>query len=771
MNIKNLLEANKRKKRKNKLNISYTTGDIGLNIDHFNKCMGTFCPEDSETKEEPSFSIEDIGSEFIGNSESSISDSSGGEGGLSEEILREAKRIIKRYYIRPQNIFCSNKTDILKTLAEIGNANCSVYSLKNLEDHDDVHKLTNSDIIYYYDNNVLYDKNHIQVLDYDLSVKNEEERKNFGTNTDSIADSTFRKEYDDRLTDRTLDLAESYLNSPNFNSSWYLLAMPEERISYYKTEQTASSVFDKIIELIKQDPLKYNPNYVLYLQEFDSNKDTYKVVKTFKLQDLLKTLLNSTVSTESTETEISNNSANEAIPNINNTEEIYKENNSMMWDSFSDSMMLDYDNNLTEAILTPFKANAEAKVNSEAEREFNNQTLPMLKKLKGITLRSTNIYWDYYNNRAERNSSFRIDAIFVGKDTGKIRLASIRRDGTKEYLYLEDVIKHNNSHNKLKSEKRTIYNGHFWKEDQNKDFYNIIYPWLELRKKAIKDLNDDTIQQRSTERTIKRREDKLNISYKAIEGLSPKEFTEIAVWLVEHTTNITFKIPKIDDDLSKLDTSNMSLEKADRARDKIEKKFSMLDQEFKRQMPHARLDKDYSYRYTSEESDNTYDLWNISGKISFNTKIENAPIEVITLMEKARDIALRKGFKIKDIEKVKQDNYLTNYYFCLMVLKMFDYDFEFYNNYNNLVINRSPENGSQEENPFNQEFEPVDVFGDPIKETLTESEHAVCCICGESIEGYGNNPQPIKDSGKCCDACNLKFVIPARLEQNSMSEE
>ena len=28
--------------------------------------------------------------------------------------------------------------------------------------------------------------------------------------------------------------------------------------------------------------------------------------------------------------------------------------------------------------------------------------------------------------------------------------------------------------------------------------------------------------------------------------------------------------------------------------------------------------------------------------------------------------------------------------------------------------------------------------------------------------GYGNNPEPVKFSGSCCDTCNGKYVIPAR---------
>ena len=43
-------------------------------------------------------------------------------------------------------------------------------------------------------------------------------------------------------------------------------------------------------------------------------------------------------------------------------------------------------------------------------------------------------------------------------------------------------------------------------------------------------------------------------------------------------------------------------------------------------------------------------------------------------------------------------------------------------------------------------------------------EHT-CCICGKRFAGYGNNPNPIKEEGKCCDECNEKVVIPARVEQ------
>lgn len=43
----------------------------------------------------------------------------------------------------------------------------------------------------------------------------------------------------------------------------------------------------------------------------------------------------------------------------------------------------------------------------------------------------------------------------------------------------------------------------------------------------------------------------------------------------------------------------------------------------------------------------------------------------------------------------------------------------------------------------------------------------ICCICGETFTGYGNNPYPVvKDkNARCCDDCNISVVIPARLEE------
>ena len=40
----------------------------------------------------------------------------------------------------------------------------------------------------------------------------------------------------------------------------------------------------------------------------------------------------------------------------------------------------------------------------------------------------------------------------------------------------------------------------------------------------------------------------------------------------------------------------------------------------------------------------------------------------------------------------------------------------------------------------------------------------ICVICKRIKPGFGNNPYPIKNSGRCCNNCNFT-VIKARLQE------
>ena len=191
----NLEEKKKRRAKKRKYDsVSYLTGDIGLNIDFFNKRMGTAV--DKLTN--------------VATPDGTAESENASENSTESGALCESKRYVRRYYIRPQNIFCSNKAEILKALIELDDSNCSVYTLNNLGDEKDVSKLMSSDIIYYYDDGILYDKNRVKVMDYDLSIKKEENRRHFA-NVDKAPEKEFKNAYEDRMTDAT-ELEESFFN-------------------------------------------------------------------------------------------------------------------------------------------------------------------------------------------------------------------------------------------------------------------------------------------------------------------------------------------------------------------------------------------------------------------------------------------------------------------------------------------------------------------------------------------------------------------------------
>ena len=55
-------------------------------------------------------------------------------------------------------------------------------------------------------------------------------------------------------------------------------------------------------------------------------------------------------------------------------------------------------------------------------------------------------------------------------------------------------------------------------------------------------------------------------------------------------------------------------------------------------------------------------------------------------------------------------------------------------------------------------WEMIDAF------YLPDEKYGKCCICkGWLSNEWGNNPQPIKKRGKCCEKCNHDKVLPARM--------
>lgn len=185
--------------------VRHTNGYLAFNDAMFNKMHGT----------------DNLGGGACGGdcgSDAGCGDSGSGEcgGGMAESMikLKEAKREVRRYYLKPQSIWCANKAEVLKALIDIGTNDCVIYTLANLVDNDDVQKLSDRDVIYYYEDGILYDKNHVRVMDYDLVIKHEENRPKLA---DNASDATFRAAYEDRITDQTVveDLNKEEGNNMN----------------------------------------------------------------------------------------------------------------------------------------------------------------------------------------------------------------------------------------------------------------------------------------------------------------------------------------------------------------------------------------------------------------------------------------------------------------------------------------------------------------------------------------------------------------------------
>ena len=58
------------------------------------------------------------------------------------------------------------------------------------------------------------------------------------------------------------------------------------------------------------------------------------------------------------------------------------------------------------------------------------------------------------------------------------------------------------------------------------------------------------------------------------------------------------------------------------------------------------------------------------------------------------------------------------------------------------------------------------------EKTSVANEKLKCCICGEPIDDWGNNPYPIAKLEpfkiECCGTCNRLYVLPIRYDLNSL---
>ena len=72
----------------------------------------------------------------------------------------------------------------------------------------------------------------------------------------------------------------------------------------------------------------------------------------------------------------------------------------------------------------------------------------------------------------------------------------------------------------------------------------------------------------------------------------------------------------------------------------------------------------------------------------------------------------------------------------------------------------------------NIEVHNVQVITNPkYGQETTDGDIWRCVICDEYFTGFGNNPEPVKNYGDCCNSCNTNKVIPARVKQIITNQE
>ena len=195
-----LIEMQKKKKNCGAMGI-YANPAAGIKF--FNKGIGNDNNNPSTYEAQQAAAGENASSADVGASGEGgvgLGESKKFSGGHSKEKFRPDMntRYVRRYFIRPQNIFCSNKEDVLNALIEFEDQDMTIYTMNNLPDgNKDTTKLTDDDVIYFYEDGILMDKNGVKILPL-IKIRDEENRDEVDIKTAS--DKTLKQVYADRVT-------------------------------------------------------------------------------------------------------------------------------------------------------------------------------------------------------------------------------------------------------------------------------------------------------------------------------------------------------------------------------------------------------------------------------------------------------------------------------------------------------------------------------------------------------------------------------------------
>ena len=377
----------------------------------------------------------------------------------------------------------------------------------------------------------------------------------------------------------------------------------------------------------------------------------------------------------------------------------------------------------------------------EKRKEFNSLWVT---KFKDILLNDS--LYHYGEARPGRYgwtrsySSYKVEKVFVGVKTGKLIIQATDIKNT-EVKFSIDTLRNSFGPHGTKKEHWELYK--FGSTEKLLALLNEYNAEYDLAAKGANYVN------RAEQHAEEKLEDQVNTGRTIAEN---GKTDNIVDWVKDHITNLVFKLP----------TTN----RAPDAPKSLGARLAKIQAGLERRYPGITKSKHFELEdKPSEKEIPYYSFWGLVALTTFDEPYENFPEELVKMVKDAKDISRQRGKKDNQVTDAKStDKTINNIYFAFAILDLLDDDYT--------LCDKSPVNVANSDDVFKQDFDSVNAYGEKVEtESLKEAKEEICCICGEPIEGYGNNPRPYKHEGRCCDACQKKFVLPARLAKLNNRKE
>ena len=335
--------------------------------------------------------------------------------------------------------------------------------------------------------------------------------------------------------------------------------------------------------------------------------------------------------------------------------------------------------------------------------------------------------------------TYKVEKVFVGAKTGDLIIQTVDKRNTVRQFSIYTL------RNSFKLTGLTDTKKEHWELDTPESTEKLITLLSDYNAKYDLAAKDANYVSRSENAASENIDKKITVG----KELAADKKQTLEDWVRTNITNIVFKIPSTE---RATDAPKSLSVRLDKTASELEKRYPGITKSSHFEI----VDKN------AESVRSWYGYWGIIGLVTFAVPYEEFPKDLRQLVD---DCKQKSKDKDRNSADAKDTDYtINNIYFAFAILDILDGDYTICDKNNPAAVANSND-------VFKQDFDSINAYGEKV-ESLKEAKEETCCICGEPIEGYGNNPSPYKHEGRCCNACNLKFVIPARLaELNKLKEK